>query len=218
MSKSLHVEIDKAHFDELKTKEPFWQLVALSRAVNALRFVHTSLLGHCEEDDSPWAKRTRFNSFFFNCALLYEALLLVERLSKHYQDVSEFAELRQILRDRAATELRHSSLAAVRNRLTFHFDESEVGAQLAQTTDMMRTFASGQGNTNADVYYELADSCTLGAFLGSSLDESGAVNKLRERGTEVTDLAIRFMDSAEKFIVAVLKADGWEGIGGGGTR
>ena len=213
MSNSLRVEIDKAHFDELKTKESFWQLVALSRAVNALRFVHTALLGHNVDDAFPWAKRTRFNSFFFNCALLYEALLLVERLSKHYRDVPEFAELREILKDRTATELRDSSLASVRNRLTFHFDESEIGAQLAQTTDMVRTFASGQGNTNADVYYELADSCTLGAFLGSSLDEPGAVNKLRERGTEVTDLALRFMDSAEKFIVAVLKTDGWAPAG-----
>ncbi len=40
------IEIDKERFDKLKAEERFWQLVTLSRAVNALRFVQAALLGH----------------------------------------------------------------------------------------------------------------------------------------------------------------------------
>src|SRR5439155_24410692 len=127
-----HFEVNKARFNELKTEERFWQLVALSRGVNALRFVQTALLGHESGDDSLRAKRTRFNSFFFNCALLYEALLLVQRLGKHYLDVSQFAKLREILKDPMPTELRNSGFAPLRNRLAFHFLEAEIGAHLAQ--------------------------------------------------------------------------------------
>src|SRR6266516_2445835 len=46
------IEIDKARFDKLKSDEKFWQLVALSRAVNALRFVQAALFAHPEDSDS----------------------------------------------------------------------------------------------------------------------------------------------------------------------
>lgn len=93
------IEIDKTGFDKLKSDEKFWQLVALSRAVNALRFVQVALLAHSEESDSLHATRTRFNSFFFTCALLYEALRLVERMCKHFHQTPEFAPLHEILKE-----------------------------------------------------------------------------------------------------------------------
>jgi hypothetical protein len=149
------VEIDPAKFEELKQRESFWQLVALSRAVNALRFVHTALLRHDQQEDSLDARRTQFNSFFFNCALLFEALLLVERLSKHFRGLPNFEPLRNLLQDRSVVELRKSSLGPLRNRLAFHFDESEIGGQLRKT-NMAPQFVSGEGTINQGVYYELA--------------------------------------------------------------
>lgn len=101
-----NIETDTAHFDKLKTQESFWQLVTLARSVNALRFVHVALLDHKDDGDTTRANRTRFNSFFFNCALLYEALLLLERLPKHYRNVPSFEKLHEILKDPVATELR----------------------------------------------------------------------------------------------------------------
>src|SRR5690348_11285172 len=110
------IELEKEQFKKIKTEERFWQLVALSRAVNALRFVQSALLAYGSDDDSIPAQRTRNNSFFFNSALLYEALLLVERLGRYFHSVPEFNDLRQLLKDPTATELRNSSLAALRNR------------------------------------------------------------------------------------------------------
>ena len=120
------IEIDKARFDELKSDARFWQLVALSRAVNTLRFVQAALLAHPEESDSLQAKRTKFNSFFFTCALLFEVLLLVERMCKYFRLDPAFDPLHEILKDPNATELRNSNLSPLRNQLTFHFLENEI--------------------------------------------------------------------------------------------
>jgi hypothetical protein len=60
------IEIDNARFNQLKSQERFWQLVALSRAVNALRFVQAPLLSHSAESDSLHATRTRFNFIFLH--------------------------------------------------------------------------------------------------------------------------------------------------------
>lgn len=204
------IEIDKARFGKLKSDERFWQLVALSRAVNALRFVHVALLAHTEEEsDSLHATRTRFNSFFFTCALLYEALLLVERMCKHFREAPEFVPLHEILKDPIATELRNSNLNPLRNQLAFHFFEDEVGEQLNKS-DVNPRFVIGHGETNADVYYEIADVCALGAFSGLQLNQPEALEKFTKLAQTATDVAVRFVDAAETFIAKTLIADGWD--------
>ena len=207
-SKRWTIEIDKARFNKLRSEERFWQLVALSRAVNALRFVQAAILARSEESDSLHATRTRFNSFFFTCALLYEALRLVERMCKYFRPVPEFAPLQEILKDPTATEFRKSNLNPLRNQLTFHFFEAEVGEQLKN--DVNTRFVSGHGKKSVDVYYELADACTLGAFSRLQLNQPGALEQFGKQANTVTDLAVQFMDAAENFIAAVLMADGWE--------
>ncbi len=203
------IEIDTARFNKLKSEERFWQLVALSRAVNSLRFVQAPILAHPDESNSAHATRTRFNSFFFTCSLLYEALLLVERMGRYFHQVSEFALLHAILKDRTATELRTSNLNPLRNRLTFHFSEDEIGAQLLKS-DVSPRFVSGDSRKQLDIYYELADMCTVGAFSGLQLNQQGAIKQFGEQANSVTELAIRLVGAAETFIGAVLMADGWE--------
>jgi len=85
----------------------------------------------------------------------------------------------------------------------------KIGKQLAKM-DAVPQFVSGEGPSNVDVYYELADLCTMGAFSGLKLDEPGVDEKLVEPFQNATDLAIRFMNAAEAFLAAVTKADGWE--------
>jgi hypothetical protein len=203
------IEIGKTRFSELKSEERFWQLVALSRAVNSLRFVQAPVLAHPDDADSAHATRTRLNSFFFTCSLLYEALLLVERMGKYFHQLPEFVPLHAILKDRAATELRNSNLNPLRNTLTFHFSEDEIGAQLIKN-DASPRFVSGNGKKQQDIYYELADMCTLGAFSGLQLNQQGALEQFGAQANTVTDLAIRFVGASETFIGTVLIADGWK--------
>jgi hypothetical protein len=205
------IEIDKARFNEFKSEKRFWQLVALSRAVNTLRFVQAAIVAHPEESESLHAKRTKFNSFFFTCALLYEALRLVERMRKHFYQVPEFGPLQEILKDPTATKFRKSHLNRLRSHLTFHFFEDEIGAQLSKN-DVKPQFVSGEGEKKADTYYELADVCTLGAFSGLQLNQPGAVEQFGKQAQIVTDIAVRFNDVAEIFIATVLNADGWAAV------
>ena len=210
MPKSWKIKVDKSRFETLKSEERFCQLVALSRAVNAMRFVQSALEAHREEDGSPQALRNKFNSFFFTCSLLYEALLLVQRLPKNFRQCPEFLPLHQILRDKTATALKDSNLNPLRNQLTFHFLENEVKSQLSKQNGLTPVFAIGGGDTNADVYFELADACTLGTFSGLQLGQPGAEEQFGELAQRVTDLAVRFMDAADNFINKTLLSDGWE--------
>jgi hypothetical protein len=130
-------------------------------------------------------------------------------MRKHFHHLCEFDTLQTILKDPEATKFRKSNLNPLRNRLTFHFSEGEVGAQLAKS-DMTPRFVSGQGETNGDVYYELADACALGAFSGLQLNQPNSLEQFEKQTQTVTDLAVRFVDAAETFIANVLIADGWE--------
>ena len=112
-------------------------------------------------------------------------------------------------RNPAATELRKSNLNPLRNQLTFHFFEDEVGEQLTKGGSNPR-FLSGHGETNADVYYELADVCALGAFSGLQLDKPEAVQQFAKLAQTATDVAIRFVEAAETFIAKTLIAGGWQ--------
>ena len=93
--------------------------------------------------------------------------------------------------------------------MTFHFGEDEVAAQLSKK-DKPPRFAAGQGDTNLDVYYELADLCAVGTFSGSQVDDPDSDEKLAKLVEAVTNLSTRFMDAAERFMVAVLNSDGWK--------
>lgn len=204
------IEIHQKRFELLKKSERFWQLVALARVVNALRFVQVPLMTSASKD-TPEAHRTRYNSFFFTSALLFDGMLLVERLGKHFHGIPEFdTGLRPLLKDSVVTDLRKLNLNPIRNTLAFHFGEDEIGAQLAKSTSIAPRFTSGMGETNINVYHELPDLCALGAFLGASLDSDDSLEKFRARIIETTTLSNSFVNAAENLIVASLKRDGWE--------
>ena len=159
------VRIDKSAFDKFKTEESFWSLVALSRVVNALRFVHSPLEHY--QNNTPGALRVRYNSFLFNCALLYEASLFVEQLHKHHGQGPEFQTMATVLNTKDARALLQSNLSGIRNRLVFHFGIDEIGAQLKNLELDEPIFVSAMGDTNQQTYYELADLCAISTFSGS---------------------------------------------------
>jgi hypothetical protein len=115
-----------------------------------------------------------------------------------------------ILKDKTATALKDSNLNPVRNQLTFHFSEDEVRSQLSKQNGLNPVFAIGDGDINADVYFDLADACTLGTFSGLQLGQPGAEEQFGELAKRVTDLAVRFMGAADNFINETLLSDGWE--------
>jgi hypothetical protein len=100
--------------------------------------------------------------------------------------------------------------------LIFHFSEEQIGEQLVKVNDRSVRFVSSEGPSNAGVYYEVADLCTLAVFYGPSLGIEvlgGPVPEqlaapVAERLQGAVNLALRFMTAAETFILTVLKAEG----------
>jgi hypothetical protein len=203
------ITIDKLAFDKLKNEESFWCIVALSRVVNALRFVHSPLAHY--QDDSPGAARVRYNSFLFNCALFYEASLFVQKLHKHHGQLPEFQEMVSVLNTKEARDLLQSNLAPIRNRLVFHFGIDEIGEQLRKLELDDPIYVSAMGTTNEQAYHELADLCALSTFSGSAFPNTDAgLEILKQLLQKTTDLTLQFLEKAELFIVAVLQNGGWE--------
>jgi hypothetical protein len=50
----------------------------------------------------------------------------------------------------------------------------------------------------------------MSLFADASLDTPAGLEKLRDRMTGITTLGTRFMAAAEEFLVAAVKADGWQ--------
>ena len=199
------LRISKLQFDKIKTEEGFWGVVALARAVNALRFVHSPLEHY--QNDSPGALRVRYNSFFFNCALFYEADLLVQKLHQYHGGLPEFQALAAVMTSKPALALRDGSLNPLRNKFVFHFDIDATGTQLTNLSQADPIFISGMGGTNQQTYYELPDICAISTFLGSvSLDDAAIQGMVKM----AADLTLQFLEKAELFLFARLEKSGWK--------
>jgi hypothetical protein len=196
---------DAANFERLKTDKAFWSVVALARIVNALRFVQMPLIDN-EGKDSPSAVRARFNSFFFNCSLFYEASLFVQNLPGPHRTMPEFQSMAEIINTKDARALRDSNLDNLRNKLVFHFDLDEIGKHIQKLQHPV--FLTATGTTNGEVYYEIADACAVEAFKGPLATSDQDLNDLVARATKVT---LDFVNAAESFIKAYLEKEGWGG-------
>src|SRR5579859_731337 len=108
----------------------FPYIVTLARATNALNLA-TAILPHIEDVSSPVGARDLWNSFFFTCGILYEALQLVKKMNKEFKNDQRFQKgLRTLLKDPRAKRVENPHWAPVRNRAVFHFDPSWFEQQL----------------------------------------------------------------------------------------
>jgi hypothetical protein len=202
---------DQEHFEKLKHAKSFAAIVALSRAISALRFVQNPLLMH-EGKSSPAATRARLNSLFFSCSIYAESYLLIQRIKAHFYSCPSFQKLEDIsIKNPEAKKLLGSSITALRNKLVFHFDVDEIGRQLDQMGSDEPTFLNAMGETNDQVHYSLADLCVLQALHEPTLTKADETNPkdFEEFANELSSLIIGFTDAAEKFIVDQLNLMGW---------
>lgn len=156
-----------AIFEKLQGKESFWQIVALARAVNALSFAHW-IMEPALKDASQNGRRTRNNSFLLTCGVLYEGLLLVEKMNKHFGRNEVFTNgLRKLLKDKIARKMRASHLEPARNNVVFHFLPSSLGKLIDIPGDYECIFASGEGQIRKQMgSIELAGASETATSLG----------------------------------------------------
>jgi len=204
------VTCGQERFDGCRKDERFAYIVALARAVNSLKFVHSAML-RVGTENSPEAKRGRLNSYFFASAILYEGLRLVRAMNGIFKQDEMFRQgLHSILRDKAAQTIEQTRLNPVRNKAVFHFFPQFFGEIIGSATCDECVFASGRGKRREELYYPFADTITAGILIGFSSDTEEFYGLLAKAMSDTSDLMLQFIDAAEFFIARHLKEWGFK--------
>jgi len=148
--------------------------------------------------NDPKAVRARYNSLAFICALFAEVVPLIEAMAKYFKEHKAFQKVTGIIHSKEAKELRKGNLA-IRNKLVFHFDASEVQEQMETLDRENPAFAKGMGPSRLFVHNELADIITLRTFFGP--DFPGDLEESRAQLQPIGRLVVSFLVAADEFIV-----------------
>lgn len=206
MGEAWKITCDEDTFDRLKVQASFGHILALARAVNALRFIHCSF----KPDGSPDATRARVNVFFFASSVLCEGLKAVYKMKDEFATDPIFTrELQPLLQDSTAQMIRDLRIKRVRNRGVFHFDAKEFTKLTRRSPRHACEFASGW-ESQGDTYYSFADAIVADMFVGKTDGvDKDYVDEAQLRFPAVIDLTTRFSQAAEKFISSMLKQWGF---------
>jgi hypothetical protein len=200
---------DSEVFERVKSDKSFQQILALARAVNGLRFAVSAMITNAN-DISPTAVRARINSFLFGSAILYEGLLLVEKMNQHFRGNEVFQRgLRMLLKDPAALRLRKEHMGPARNFAVFHYTPDEFGKIVGGATVDVCDFMVGQGDSGRESYFPFADTLAAGLLMGRSSDDESFYDALGSVMGETQVLATKFVDFSHKLILKCLKEWGF---------
>jgi hypothetical protein len=204
---ALRIACKPEAFATLRTDQRLWQVLALARLVNSLRFAHAAL--PASADDTPNAIRQRLSSFFLTASLLNEGIPLVQRLGKHFRHLKAYQERFQpILQDRDVEALLSGNLKPLRNEAVSHFLEGSLGPRLTDQ-DSHEAFVIGLGRSQGQTYYQLADLLALRAFTGPT-GTSDEFQRVRDDLVQrTTNLAVHFLSASDRLIGEALLEMGW---------
>jgi hypothetical protein len=195
-----HIECDTVIFEKIKGDESFQQILALARAINGLQFVISAIVTDAQ-DFSPAARRSRINSFLFGSAILYEGLLLVEKMNKQFGSNEVFNQgLHTLLKDPAARTLRRSHMGPARNLAVFHYDSEEFGRIVNSASVDECEFMTGRGNSSPESYFPFADILAVEVLMGEANVDEDFYERLGSVMSETRDLSLRFTKFSQRLI------------------
>lgn len=204
--KKWKISCDRTTFEACRSDDKFPFIVALA-AMNALNFAHSPFL-HAGERNTPDAQRDRLNSYFFASAILYEVLVLIQKMHKAFQNDEIFQNgLRLLAKGTVAEKLKSNNLDPVRNGAVFHFLPERFAETLEKATCDECPFIEAEGNANKSVYYPFADVITAEMLVGFASDDEVFDAALADSMTKTREMLLKFALAAETLIIARLK--GW---------
>jgi len=202
-----YIDADEETLTKSKADPRFPDIIALSRAVNAVYFFHSVIVLPRDEDDSPDAMRGRLNSYLFTCATLHEALLLVEKMNKNFRRDPIYQKgLHSLLKDRTAENIKRAHGRA-RNNVIFHFFPESFAEMINGSKSKSCRFIKARGETKNQCYFDYADALAMEVLVGFPADGEEFYAALTKAMQATKDLAFRFGESAEELISYCLK--GW---------
>jgi hypothetical protein len=159
-----------------------------------------SALVNDAEDFSPAASRSRINSFLFGSAILYEGLLLAEKMNQQFGRNETYHQgLHALLKDPTARVLRQSHMGPARNFAVFHYDPEEFGRIVRSAGVDECEFMTGLGNLSRESYFPFADTLAAELLMGKASSDDFYEN-LGSVMSETRELAQRFVRSSELLI------------------
>jgi hypothetical protein len=195
-------------FASLRRDEGFWQLLALARLANALRFAQVAI--PAPADDTPSGIRQRVNSFSSTVALLKEGVPLLQRMGNHFRHLDSYgSHVLPILRDRAVESILSENVKPLRDEAVAHFLELELGPRLDDHDFQQHDFAIGLGNSQGQTYYLLADELAFRAFTGTTATRDEFLERMGELLRRSTVLIVRFVSATDLVIGEALREMGW---------
>jgi hypothetical protein len=198
------IECDAAVFEQLKGESSFQQILALARAVNGLQFVFDAFVADAQ-DTSSRAKHSRINSFLFGSAILYEGLLLVEKMNQEFGRHDVFKQgLHLLLKDPVALRLRKTHMGPARNGAVFHYDPEEFGRCLTGASVHECDFMEGRESSSRGCYFPFADSIAAEVWMQKSSADEEFYEKLGSLMSQTRELAGQFIESSHRLILSCL--------------
>jgi len=199
------IECDSVVFERIRSERSFQQILALTRAVNSLQFVFDAFVSDAL-DVSLTARRSRINSFLFGSAILYEGLLLVERMNKEFRNHDVFMQgLHALLKDPIARTLRDSHMGPARNFAVFHYDSEELGRILKDASVHECEFMEGRGTSTLGCYFPFTDTLATELWAGRAGSEEEFYKNLGKQMGDTRDLAKRFIESSHRLILRCVR-------------
>jgi hypothetical protein len=195
-----YVKCDQPTFERCKDDEKFAYIVTLARVVNAIYFVYSAISG-ISNDDSPGAKRDRFNSYLFGSAIMYEGLALIRKMNQPFFEDALFQNgLRLLLKDKTAQQIERAHLNPARHGAVFHFDPNAFAEVIGQASCEECPFVSGRGSTRKGMSYQFADIIAGEILIGFAANTEEFYSALEHAMVETNALLNRFTGDAEELI------------------
>lgn len=130
-------------------------------------------------------------------------------LNEQFRDEPTFKDNLGIFESKDYKKFKQDVLYKVRNRATFHPLHNTVSNIINTLNFNEYDFALATGETLLDLYYALADQIAINYIIGDNGNDKEDEKKLYEIVTKTTEIAIKFVNSADKFIDYYLTKNNW---------
>jgi|HubBroStandDraft_2_1064218.scaffolds.fasta_scaffold570785_2 hypothetical protein len=150
------------------------------------------------------------NFYFFNAAILYEALNLVGRMNAVFKTDAAFQKsMRPLLKDKTAQKIHSLHLKSVRHNAVNHFFADAFSEVITNLPTERCIFVKASGIVNKDAHFEFADRMGGRILVGDSGDDDFR-NRLDNVLEGIGEFNDQFVTQATEFLVAKLYEWGFE--------
>lgn len=203
------IRIPKDQIDAVKQSNKFLLLLRLCRFQNQILFCHRAFLDYCF-DYSPIGLRQKFNSVFFTCGILHEAMRVIPDLGKEFRHFPSFQKgFANFFKQTDVIFLKTKVLNKMRNSLVFHVDNDALQDEIECLDLSSYEFVAMHPGNRSEVYYPLADDIALNAFIATDETQPVETDSFYALFEKLIGVMTHFSHCGDELIQEYVKRKGW---------